>query len=74
MRQLHSLAERLDELSEKETAEGIYAAAHDAEIEPKDLFAAAYRVLIGKEKGPRLAGFLKTCGKDKVIGILKRCL
>jgi len=74
MRQLHSLAERLDELSEKEIAEGIYAAAHDAEIEPKDLFSAAYRVLIGKEKGPRLAGFLKTCGKEKVLSILKRCL
>jgi len=34
------------------------------------MFKAAYQALIGKDQGPRLAGFLKTLGKDKVLEIL----
>jgi lysyl-tRNA synthetase class 1 len=30
-----------------------------------------YRVLIGKEKGPRLAGFMQTIGQDRVLRILR---
>ena len=36
------------------------------------LFTATYLALIGKEKGPKLAGFMNTLGKDRVVEILSR--
>ncbi|TXT50426.1 MAG: lysyl-tRNA synthetase class I, partial [Spirochaetes bacterium] len=48
------------------------AAAEKAGIEGKGLFRAAYQALIGKDQGPRLAGFLGTLGKDLVMSILER--
>lgn len=62
---------RLEEFSdEKRVAEAIYAAAEKAGTDGKTLFRAAYQALIGKDQGPRLAGFLGTLGKDKVLSIL----
>jgi lysyl-tRNA synthetase class 1 len=57
---------------EKHIAEAIYAAAEKAGIDGKGLFRAAYQALIGKDQGPRLAGFLGTLGKDLVMSILAR--
>ncbi|MCE1196062.1 lysine--tRNA ligase [bacterium] len=55
---------------EKAVAEAIYAAAAAAGTDGKTLFKAAYNALVGKDQGPRLAGFLGTLGKDKVLAIL----
>ncbi|MBW6451989.1 MAG: lysine--tRNA ligase [DPANN group archaeon] len=41
------------------------------ELSTKEFFTAVYLVLIGKERGPRLTGFIKNIGKEKVLGILK---
>lgn len=60
----------LDAFEEKELAEKIYEIAHSHEVEPAEFFTAVYRVLIGKEKGPRLAGFIMTIGKEKIHPIL----
>lgn len=38
---------------------------------PQDFFKAAYRVLLGKEKGPRLAPFILALGKEKVIKLFE---
>ncbi|MCK5154925.1 MAG: lysine--tRNA ligase [Spirochaetales bacterium] len=62
----------LENLNEKAMAEVIYRIAHDNGVEPAQFFTAAYKVLIGKEKGPRLAGFILTCGKEKILSILGR--
>jgi len=56
--------------SENEVAEAIFAVAQRCGIEPKQLFRASYQTLIGKDQGPRLAGFLHTIGKEKVLAIL----
>lgn len=62
---------RLDEFEdEKHIAEALYAAAEAAGTDGKTLFRAAYQALIGKDQGPRLAGFLKTIGKEKAAAIL----
>lgn len=66
------VSERLEELSEKEVQDGIYAIARDAELEPRDLFVTLYRVLVGKDQGPRLGGFLKTLGRERVLAIIER--
>ncbi|HWP67790.1 MAG TPA: lysine--tRNA ligase, partial [Rectinemataceae bacterium] len=65
------VAARLETFAdEKAVAEAIYAVATAVGIDSKALFKAAYHALIGKDQGPRLAGFLGTLGKEKVLSIL----
>ena len=61
-----------DGTDEKALSQLIYDAAADAGVETTVLFGAVYRALIGKEKGPKLAGFMNTIGKDRVLEILSR--
>ncbi len=72
IQQLHAAVSHLDDYDEKQLSEEIYAIAHNCNIEAPELFKVAYGVLIGKERGPKLAGFIKTCGKGKVLPILAR--
>ena len=62
----------LDDLSEKDFSTYIYQAAKDNEMENADFFTLVYQALIGKDKGPKLASFLKACGSEKVLDILGR--
>ncbi|MDR1585951.1 MAG: hypothetical protein LBS57_00695, partial [Treponema sp.] len=55
---------------DKSCAEAIYAAAEKAGLEGKALFRAAYLALIGKEQGPRLANFLRSIEKKRLLAIL----
>jgi lysyl-tRNA synthetase class 1 len=70
--QLQDAVEHLEDFEEKQLAEEIYEIAKRCEINAPDLFKIAYGVLIGKERGPKLAGFIKTCGKEKMLPILSR--
>ena len=56
--------------SDKPCAEAIYAVAEKSGMDSKALFRAAYQALIGKDQGPRLASFLRTVDKERLIGIL----
>jgi lysyl-tRNA synthetase class 1 len=69
---LSSVVSQMDKLDEKAFVTMLYAAATDNGVETSDFFTAVYQVLIGKEKGPKLAPFIQACGKDKVLPILKR--
>jgi lysyl-tRNA synthetase, class I len=62
----------LDDRSEKDVQNLIYEIARGEGIEPKEFFPVLYTVLVGKEKGPRLGGFLKTLGRDRVTAILEK--
>ena len=62
----------LDDMGEKEFSNYIYQAAQDNGMESADFFRLIYTVLIRKEKGPKLAGFLKACGSETILPILKR--
>ncbi len=64
--------EYLDSLSEKEFSAYLYKAAGDNGLESGAFFTLMYRILIGREKGPKLAGFLKACGSGKILNILRR--
>ena len=57
-------------LEEKSLQDKLYDIARSAELEPKDFFEVLYYILVGKPKGPRLAGFLKTLGPARVLDIL----
>jgi lysyl-tRNA synthetase class 1 len=56
--------------SDKSCAQAIYDAAARCGVDSKALFRAAYEALIGKDQGPRLASFLRSIGKEKLLAIL----
>jgi len=75
--QKHVLKELAKDLKAKEWTEselfGIFGKLCEAHKLPyKDLFAAAYGVLLNKEKGPRLAPFILAIGKDKVANLFEQ--
>jgi lysyl-tRNA synthetase class 1 len=55
---------------DKECAEAIYQTAGEEGLEGRSLFRAAYQALIGKDQGPRLANFLRSINKERLLGIL----
>jgi lysyl-tRNA synthetase class 1 len=55
---------------DKECAGAIYRIAEEQGLEGKALFRAAYQALIGKDQGPRLANFLRSIHKERLLGIL----
>jgi lysyl-tRNA synthetase class 1 len=55
---------------DKSCAEAIYKVAEEQGMEGKALFRAAYQALIGKDQGPRLANFLRSISKERLLGIL----
>ena len=55
---------------DKSCAEAIYKIAEEEGMEGKALFRAAYQALIGKDQGPRLANFLRSIDKERLLGIL----
>jgi len=56
---------------DKTCSSAIYSAAEKAGVDGKALFTAAYHALIGKDQGPRLANFLRSIDKQRLLGILK---
>ena len=59
----------LDSLDEKILSTMLYDVANSFEKEPKALFTVLYKILINKEQGPRLAGFMKIIGKEKLMSL-----
>ncbi len=55
---------------EKPLSEAIFDVAKNNELEPKALFKIVYQALIGKDQGPRLAGFILTVGPQRIAKIL----
>ena len=61
-----------DYKDDKSCAEAIYKIAEEHGMEGKTLFRAAYQALIGKDQGPRLANFLRSISKERLLGILSK--
>jgi lysyl-tRNA synthetase class 1 len=55
---------------DKACAEALYETAGQAGLDGKALFRASYQALIGKDQGPRLANFLRSISKERLLGIL----
>ena len=56
---------------DKSCAEAIYRVAEEQGLEGKELFRAAYQALINKDQGPRLAAFLRSISRERLMGILR---
>ncbi|MBO6000206.1 MAG: lysine--tRNA ligase, partial [Spirochaetales bacterium] len=72
VRALCSKVASWDGKDEKDLSQLIYDAAAEAGVENTALFTATYMALIGKEKGPKLAGFMNTIGKERVLAVLSK--
>ena len=57
--------------NDKAFTNAMYSCATDNDLETSDFFKVVYTILIGKPKGPKLAQFMITCGKDKILPILE---
>ncbi len=64
------IEQNLDSHDERTMSEAIYTLAREAGMEPKEFFKLVYRVLVEKEMGPRLAGFLLIIGKERALELL----
>jgi len=67
-RALHLIAQKLktQKFDEKSLYEEFYEICKELDLNPQDFFKAAYRVLLNKEKGPRLAPFVLLL-KDRAV-------
>jgi lysyl-tRNA synthetase class 1 len=71
---IQDLASVLDsgKLGQKELHEQFWEIAKKHGIKPQEFFLAAYRILLGKDSGPKLAPFILAVGQKKAAGILKQ--
>ena len=71
----NALIELKDELAKKDwdavdLHRKFYEIVSNNNIDSKDFFKYCYKVLISKEKGPKLANFIITIGRERVINLL----
>ncbi|MDO9181070.1 MAG: hypothetical protein Q7U04_01615 [Bacteriovorax sp.] len=55
---------------DKALHEKMYEMINALELEPMEVFTLLYKKLINLEKGPKLAGFIRTIGQDRVVKLL----
>jgi lysyl-tRNA synthetase class 1 len=61
----------LDAIDPKVLNQAVYdQAIHGTGVDPKAFFIAVYQRLISRDQGPRLPGFLKEIGKEKLLELL----
>jgi lysyl-tRNA synthetase, class I len=53
---------------------GIFNAAKNNEVQPRDFFKILYTILMGAPQGPRLGPYVLAMGKQNVIAALQRAL
>lgn len=60
--------------TDKDLHEKLYEHMHEVELKPGDVFPLLYQTLISKEKGPKLAGFIRTIGQERVVSLMGQVL
>ena len=70
---LHAVVASLKEkdYDEKSLYLEFFDIAKKFELKPEDFFKGAYKVLLNKDKGPKLAAFVLAFGKEKVIKLFE---
>ncbi len=72
---IQKLSERIKNLeTEEEILKATYDTIKELNLEPKEAFQVLYRILIGKEKGPRFGRLVLLLGKEKVLERFQRFL
>ena len=61
--------------TDKDLHEKLYEFIHETpDVSPADAFSTLYKILIGQEKGPKLAGFIRTIGTEKVANLINSAI
>ncbi len=60
------------ELDEKLLYEEFYNISKSLDISAKEFFKTCYKLIINKERGPRLAPFIITIGKERVVKLFEK--
>lgn len=70
---LHEIAEllKVKEYDEKTLFNEFYAVTKELDLNAQEFFRAAYKVLLNKDKGPKLAPFILALGKEKVVKLFE---
>ena len=70
---LHEIAKLLKEkeYDEKTLFNEFYNISKELDLKPQDFFKSAYKVLLNKERGPKLAPFILALGKEKVAKLFE---
>ncbi|RLF08802.1 MAG: lysine--tRNA ligase, partial [Thermoprotei archaeon] len=69
------LIERIMASEDPEEVQGaIFQTAREHGIKPKEFFKKLYKILLGRDHGPRLGPYIWDYGKEKVVNILRRSL
>ncbi|HLC61972.1 MAG TPA: lysine--tRNA ligase [Candidatus Nanoarchaeia archaeon] len=70
---LHAIAQLLKEndYDEKALFNEFYEVSKKLDLKPQDFFKAAYKVLLNKERGPKLAPFILAIGKERVVKLFE---
>ena len=71
---LHLVVKALEDKkwNEKTLFEEFYNICKKIGIKNTDFFRAAYNVLLNKDRGPKLAPFILTLGKEKIIELFEK--
>jgi lysyl-tRNA synthetase class 1 len=59
------------DMKEEELVDLFFNTCKESGVKPKEFFRTMYRILIGKDYGPRLAPFVLTIGRRKVARLLE---
>tara|TARA_R110000868_G_scaffold25366_4_gene98863 strand:- start:875 stop:2440 length:1566 start_codon:yes stop_codon:yes gene_type:complete len=65
-----TLEKEWDSFDDKSLHEKMYEEIHANEVEPPVAFKALYQSLISQDRGPKLASFILTIGKERVLNLL----
>ena len=65
------ISELRKKTNEEELSKRIYDLCRENSVKPKDFFKTGYKILLGKERGPRLASFMLLLG-ERAIKLLEQ--
>lgn len=68
---LTALEPDFDGFTEETLGEALYGVMQKHDLKAGQFFKLMYRVLLGRDRGPRLAGFILTVGKEKILALLE---
>lgn len=71
MKRLRTLLAENDYDSKEDLENDLFEIAREGDAGVGDFFSAAYRCLLSRKQGPRLADFILTRGQDEILRVLK---
>ncbi len=72
LQEVAALLDKKPKIKDKDLHTAFYDICKALQLEPKQFFQDAYKVIINKDRGPQLANFILTIGKEKFAHLVKQ--